>query len=390
MQQDLADIGTAFGSDFSGVTLWQNSKKAREAGAEALVQGGEVHLAPGAYQAGTKQGKKLLAHELAHLRQQKGKTPVKAPEIREVEGSLEQTRALLQAALDGLEDGRTEAAENGAPVGADIARDKLETALRELDRLKAGEDAPEAAKLSGLFLSEVGHPDAAKTEALHQRLETDNGKGDPLEQEAERAAAAAVRGETAHIAAQSTPEIQRFAPAAAIALAPPTWALVAVGVLGSLAVAAAGTLAWEWGSQNGPFIAQAVRERLKGIAGTDAMPVPKTKEREWGQMRFQVQWNSDKVSGKADFSERVMAPDEMGVTVAQAVAALTAVHTKVQPRAARVASLGALGKAIAWVQRAPAGGGLYGGTSGSKSFNFDYERGSRVDIENIAGHNLRR
>ena len=85
-----------------------------------------------------------------------------------------------------------------------------------------------------------------------------------------------------------------------------------------------------------------------------------------------------------------MAPDEMGVTVAQAVAALTAVHTKVQPRAARVASLGALGKAIAWVQRAPAGGGLYGGTSGSKSFNFDYERGSRVDIENIAGHNLRR
>ena len=391
MQKDLEDIGAAFGADFSGVTVRRNSEKPKALGAEAMVAGGEVHLKPGAYQPGTQGGKKLLAHELAHLQQQQGKSPEKSPEVREVQGTLESTRALLGAALAGLEEGRTEAAENGQAVGAEVARRHLEKALRELEKLDGGEDAAEAAGLSCLFLAEVNHPDAGKAKALGDRFsDRDGGQGDGLEQEAERSAAAAVRGEAVDIAAQNTPEIQRFAPAAAVALAPPTWALVAVGVLGSLAVAAAGTMAWDWGKENGPFLAQAVRERLKTIAGTDAMPIPKTKERERGQMRFQVQWNSNQVAGKGDFSERAVAPDEMGVTVAQAVAALAIVHAKVQPRAAREASKGAIAKAIGWVQRAPTGGGIYGGTSGSKSFDFNYDRGSRVDIENQAGHNLRR
>ena len=127
--------------------------------------------------------------------------------------------------------------------------------------------------------------------------------------------------------------------------------------------------------------------------GTKATPVPLEppgdKRRKYPfEMRFQVQWDTN---GKGPtFSEPAVASAPPGVTVAQALAALTAVHAKTVPEPAREAAAPAVEKQKKWVADRPAGGGI------SQNFHswseyFDYKKydDARVDVENMVGHNLR-
>jgi hypothetical protein len=63
-----------FGQDFSGVRVHVDSERAGGS-VEALAEGNEVHFAPGRYQPGTTGGDWLIAHELAHVVQQRGVAP---------------------------------------------------------------------------------------------------------------------------------------------------------------------------------------------------------------------------------------------------------------------------------------------------------------------------
>ncbi|MFE7408620.1 DUF4157 domain-containing protein [Isoptericola sp. NPDC057559] len=68
------EMEAAFGHDFSAVRVHADGR-ARELGARALTEGSDIHVAPGAYAPGTAEGRRLLAHELAHVVQQGGRAP---------------------------------------------------------------------------------------------------------------------------------------------------------------------------------------------------------------------------------------------------------------------------------------------------------------------------
>lgn len=60
-----------FGADFSQVRIHQNSSRADELNARAFTQGHDIHFAPGEYQPNTPNGRHLMAHEFAHVQQQR-------------------------------------------------------------------------------------------------------------------------------------------------------------------------------------------------------------------------------------------------------------------------------------------------------------------------------
>ncbi|MEM7156564.1 MAG: DUF4157 domain-containing protein [Myxococcota bacterium] len=61
----------AFGEDFSDVRLRPDSAEAAAVGAVAFTRRNEIHLAPGRVQPGDAQGRRVLAHEFAHVVQQR-------------------------------------------------------------------------------------------------------------------------------------------------------------------------------------------------------------------------------------------------------------------------------------------------------------------------------
>lgn len=62
---------SAYGQSFGGVRVHQNSSRA-SGGVQAFAEGENLHFAPGRFQPGEQQGQWLLAHELAHVVQQRG------------------------------------------------------------------------------------------------------------------------------------------------------------------------------------------------------------------------------------------------------------------------------------------------------------------------------
>jgi len=93
----------AFGHDFSAVRVHRDDQAARR-GARALTTGNDIHLAPGARDPGTVEGRPLLTHELAHVVQQGRRRPVGATPDRGGE-------AAAHAAADRVaEGGRTHVA----------------------------------------------------------------------------------------------------------------------------------------------------------------------------------------------------------------------------------------------------------------------------------------
>lgn len=70
-----SDMEQKFGADFSGVRIHNNSQADtlnRSLNARAFTTGQDIFFKSGEYQPDTQQGKKLLAHELTHVRQQSG------------------------------------------------------------------------------------------------------------------------------------------------------------------------------------------------------------------------------------------------------------------------------------------------------------------------------
>jgi hypothetical protein len=66
-----AEMEAGLGNDFSDVRVHPASPKAGEVNALAYTQGGDIHIAPGRFQPQAAQGRQLLAHELAHVVQQR-------------------------------------------------------------------------------------------------------------------------------------------------------------------------------------------------------------------------------------------------------------------------------------------------------------------------------
>ncbi len=62
----------SFGTDFSAVRVFPDSPTANAGEALAMTSGNQVHFKTGQYSPGNPAGKKLLAHELAHVAQQNG------------------------------------------------------------------------------------------------------------------------------------------------------------------------------------------------------------------------------------------------------------------------------------------------------------------------------
>ena len=64
---------TSFGADFSDVRIHTDASSpstARTVGARAYTHGNHIAFAPGQYQPDSSHGRRLLAHELAHVVQQ--------------------------------------------------------------------------------------------------------------------------------------------------------------------------------------------------------------------------------------------------------------------------------------------------------------------------------
>jgi hypothetical protein len=66
-----APIERAYGQSFGDVKVHQNSSRAGGS-VHALAEGNDLHFAPGKFNPGTQQGNWLVAHELAHVAQQRG------------------------------------------------------------------------------------------------------------------------------------------------------------------------------------------------------------------------------------------------------------------------------------------------------------------------------
>lgn len=97
-------MGRAFGHDFSDVSIHTDSTQAT-GGTHAFASGTDIHFATGAYAPDTDQGKWLLAHELAHVVQQRGSPPgmvqAYAPDeaLGQLEGDADQAAHRVVAGL---------------------------------------------------------------------------------------------------------------------------------------------------------------------------------------------------------------------------------------------------------------------------------------------------
>jgi hypothetical protein len=77
-ERALGEMSAAFGRSFDGVQLHTGTEAAQRTSAldtRAVTTGRDVYFAPGAFEPGTPDGKRVLAHELAHVVQQQGATP---------------------------------------------------------------------------------------------------------------------------------------------------------------------------------------------------------------------------------------------------------------------------------------------------------------------------
>lgn len=87
-------MSQAFGFDFSGVSIHRDSPLATGA-MRALVKDTEIHFRRGAYAPGTPAGDRLIAHELAHIVQQRASDAAGDASHRELEREADRAAALV-------------------------------------------------------------------------------------------------------------------------------------------------------------------------------------------------------------------------------------------------------------------------------------------------------
>ncbi|MCB9385369.1 MAG: DUF4157 domain-containing protein [Bryobacterales bacterium] len=77
-------LESAFGQDLSAVRIHESQGAASASSrisAKAYTQGNDIFFKPGAYAPHTDEGKRLLAHELAHMLQQRKGGPVNEEKV---------------------------------------------------------------------------------------------------------------------------------------------------------------------------------------------------------------------------------------------------------------------------------------------------------------------
>lgn len=397
---DLAWASERLGHDFSTVQV-RTAADGVGARPDALAwtQGTEVNL-PTSYRPGTCEGRELLVHELAHVLQQEGspKRPsLSAIHPNEVARYTIAARQVLIEAMEAIDGGIVEAFEDSAPVNAGTARGQLEAALRVLDAVDTPETSPQAAKVAMVFLEAARSPDAANARTVSDNLnDSDTGTADPLEREAQSAAASAVSGEQPITVARdpTAPATQR------LVLVDDTLILLGMAIV----VATAGLITWinvrrntntgvtfpdltwpETQTQN------KTQDKIREKAEPIAIPLEDARRnRDWGAMQFQVQWGA---KGAKDTSpgQGVFAASPFGVTSAEATLGILAAQGKASAieASAAIAAEPAVQEAIEFVQSAPLKGGVSGNFSQPFYFKYDPFKNARVDVVNLKGHNLR-
>ncbi|WP_353480357.1 DUF4157 domain-containing protein [Haliscomenobacter sp.] len=84
----------SFGSDFSGVRVHTDSSAVqmnKELGAQAFTHGSDVYFNAGKYDAGSREGQRLLGHELTHVVQQEGEVKIQKREYGPAESTANMT-----------------------------------------------------------------------------------------------------------------------------------------------------------------------------------------------------------------------------------------------------------------------------------------------------------
>lgn len=86
LNEDVAsEAGAAMGRDFSDVTVHTDGEADelnRRLGARAFTTGNDIFFREGAYEPGSRDGKRLIAHELTHVAQQGGEQSTVQGELR--------------------------------------------------------------------------------------------------------------------------------------------------------------------------------------------------------------------------------------------------------------------------------------------------------------------
>lgn len=130
-------MSDAFGTRFDDVVIHTDATAARTTsalGADALAVGSHVAFAAGAYQPGTPTGDGLIAHELAHVVQQRGATvdrQVAVSASSALEGDADQAAAAAVGRLHGDEDA---VARPALRSGATVARGSRTPMEQHLER----------------------------------------------------------------------------------------------------------------------------------------------------------------------------------------------------------------------------------------------------------------
>ena len=166
-------MGTAFNYDFNGVAIHRDSPLATGA-TRALVKNGEIHFRRGAYQPGTPAGERLIAHELAHVVQQRGILGTRPGERRDLEREADRAATLVTR-------GRVAPIALRAAPGAtyafsddedhDDGGGEHEAPANDNDGLEPGSD-PSAPKVSRSWLETIrGSAGRPLPETLRKRLE---------------------------------------------------------------------------------------------------------------------------------------------------------------------------------------------------------------------------
>jgi hypothetical protein len=155
-----AKMAGAFGEDFSDVRVHADAAAARLASGEnarAVTVGREIAFAAGQYRPGTVVGDALLAHELAHVRQQRGADEAAVSTARDPAGEIDADSSAVEAVarLHGPPDART---------GKPIRRSGWTSPLR-LSGCSSRPDKLPGADRDGRFEGKsVGYVDQTSTE----------------------------------------------------------------------------------------------------------------------------------------------------------------------------------------------------------------------------------
>jgi hypothetical protein len=117
------DMGQRFGHDFSNVRVHTGERAAASAhslGALAYTHGNDIAFAAGRYAPASAGGRRLLAHELAHVVQQHGKAPrVQAKEAERVLGDV--SERLADTAVEAIMQGGVATPASGRRIDASAA-----------------------------------------------------------------------------------------------------------------------------------------------------------------------------------------------------------------------------------------------------------------------------